>query len=63
MRSKKIFITKKEIEKKINALGVKNINYIEFRDLKDLKKRNKISSTTNIFIAYYLRKIRLIDNI
>ena len=63
LRAKKIFISKKEIEKKINDLGVKNINYIEFRDLKDLKKRNKISNTTNIFIAYYLRNIRLIDNI
>ena len=63
LRTKKNIISKKEIQENINALGVKNINYIEFRDLKDLKKRNKISSTTNIFIAYYLRKIRLIDNI
>ena len=63
LRKKKIIISKKEIEKKLNALGVKNINYIEFRDLKDLKKKNKISSKTNIFIAYYLGNVRLIDNI
>ena len=66
VKPKYIFMGKKDYQQLFlikKLISKRNINYIEFRDLKDLKKRNKISNTTNIFIAYYLRNIRLIDNI
>tara|TARA_Y100001970_G_scaffold208795_1_gene254533 strand:+ start:241 stop:1047 length:807 start_codon:yes stop_codon:yes gene_type:complete len=50
------------IKKKILNLGVKKIDYIQ---ILNICKIFKISKKTNkkIFIAYYLRKTRLIDNI
>ena len=65
-------IMKTKIKKKINTnklrnniikLGVKKIDYIELVNLNTLKKPNKIYKKFNIFIAYYLGKVRLIDNI
>mgnify|MGYP002053210915 CR=1 FL=1 len=41
--------------------GVK-IEYLEFRNIKTLKITTKFNNS-NIFIAYYLNKIRLIDNL
>ena len=37
------------------------IEYLELRNKKDLKIINKIKNS-KLFIAYYLDKIRLIDN-
>ena len=37
------------------------IEYFELRNIKNLKLSNKISNS-KIFIAYYLKNIRLIDN-
>lgn len=44
-------------------LGVCKIDYLEILNLKTLKKPKKLKEKFNIFIAYYLGKIRLIDNI
>jgi pantoate--beta-alanine ligase len=52
-----IFLLKKLLNKKLNI----KIDYLEIRNEKDLKLfKNK--TKFKIFIAYYLNKIRLIDN-
>ena len=54
----KLISTKKnEIEK---LYGV-NIEYLELRNKKNLKLSNKINNS-KIFLAYYIKNIRLIDN-
>ena len=37
------------------------IDYLELRNAKNLKLTNKITNA-KIFIAYYISKVRLIDN-
>ena len=54
---KLIFNKKKELSKTYNV----NIEYLELRNKKNLKISNKIKNS-NLFVAYYLNKIRLIDN-
>ena len=54
---KLIFNKKKELSKNYNV----NIEYLELRNKKNLKISNK-RKNSNLFIAYYLNKIRLIDN-
>ena len=48
---------KKELEKIYNI----NIEYLEFRNIKNLNLSNKIKGS-KIFIAYNLDNVRLIDN-
>ena len=48
---------KMTLSKKYNV----NIEYLELRNRKNLKETNNIKFS-NLFIAYYLKKIRLIDN-
>ena len=48
--------------KKIKEFGVKKIDYLTAFDLKKLKKTNKSTVNTRVFIAYYLNDVRLIDN-
>ena len=56
--SKKMILTiKKDLKKKFNL----NIEYLEIRNKKNLQLSYKINNS-KIFIAYYLNKIRLIDN-
>ena len=52
-----IFIKKNELKKKY---GIK-IDYLELRNIKNLKLTNKIKNA-KIFIAYFINKVRLIDN-
>tara|TARA_A100001011_G_scaffold227636_2_gene235779 strand:+ start:224 stop:1042 length:819 start_codon:yes stop_codon:yes gene_type:complete len=54
---------KKTIYKKIKLLGIKKIDYIECLNLSNFKKALNGNSKFNIFIAYYLNRTRLIDNI
>ena len=49
--------TKITLSKKYNL----NIEYLELRNKKNLKETNNIKFS-NLFVAYYLKKIRLIDN-
>ncbi len=48
---------------KIMLLGVNKIDYIECLNLKTLKKPKNKYEKFNIFIAYYLDNVRLIDNL
>ena len=50
------------IKNNLIKFGVKKIDYIEIINTKDPKKK-ATKSNFNIFIAYYVSNIRLIDNI
>ncbi len=52
-----IFIKKNELQKKY---GIK-IDYLELRNIKNLKLTNTIKNA-KIFVAYFINKVRLIDN-
>ena len=54
---KLIFIKKRELEKLYNI----NIEYLEIRDKKNLQFVNKINNS-KLFVAYFLKNVRLIDN-
>ncbi|MBP37652.1 MAG: pantoate--beta-alanine ligase [Candidatus Pelagibacter sp.] len=64
---KKYFIKKKisldKIKNKIFELGVHRIDYIKLVDINKIIKPYKKNKKYRIFIAYYLRTTRLIDNI
>ena len=51
------------LKKEIIKLGADKIDYIEFYNIKNFKRSKKFNKSTRIFIAYYLNKVRLIDNI
>ncbi len=51
------------IKKDLIKLGVTKIDYIEILNVKNLKRPKSIKEKFKIFIAYYLKHIRLIDNI
>ena len=56
---KKILNKKKsDLSKLFNV----RIEYLELRNKNNLKNSNKIKNS-KLFIAYYIRKIRLIDNL
>ena len=52
-----------KIKDELTNLGVKKIDYIELYNLKTLKRPKNKKEKFKIFIAFYLNKIRLIDNI
>ena len=52
-----IFMKKNELKKNYDI----KIDYLELRNVKNLKLTNKITNA-KIFIAYYINKVRLIDN-
>jgi len=52
-----IFMKQNELKKNYNI----KIDYLELRNAKNLKLTNKITNS-KIFIAYYISKVRLIDN-
>ena len=52
-----------EIKKKILKLGVNKIEYIQILNVNKLIKPFIKNNRYKIFIAYYLKKTRLIDNI
>ena len=49
-----------EIKKKIISMGVNKVDYIKILDLKTLKRPTK--NKFNLFYAFYIGKVRLIDN-
>jgi len=53
----------KKIKNMIYKFGIKKIDYIEILDINKLVKPYKKKNKFRIFIAYYLQKTRLIDNI
>jgi len=72
---KYLFKLKKKLKKKQNSFnlykvkndltsyGVKKIDYIENINLENFNSIKKTKNKFNIFIAYYINNIRLIDNI
>ena len=44
-------------------IGVKKIDYVEVLNIKNLSKLKNPKQKFNIFIAFYLGKTRLIDNL
>jgi len=56
-------ISLKTLKRKILDLGVTKIDYIQLLDINKLIKPFKRNNKYKIFIAYYLRSTRLIDNI
>ncbi len=52
-----------DIKKNLYKFGINKIDYLEFINVKTLKKPKLKSERYKIFIAYYLKKTRLIDNI
>ena len=67
INKKKDLIKKKislnRIKNKIFELGVRKIDYIKLLDINKLIKPYRKNKRYKIFIAYYLRTTRLIDNI
>ena len=59
--SKKINYNFSQIKNKLLSLGVRKIDYIEIVDLKTLKKPKK--NKFNLFFAFYIGKVRFIDNL
>ena len=54
---KKLMDEKKILEKKFNC----KIQYLELRNKKNFKKTNKLKNS-KLFVAFFLKKVRLIDN-
>ena len=52
-----------KIKNLLKKVGIIKIDYINLINLSNLKISKRISKKTNIFIAYYLDNVRLIDNI
>ena len=52
-----------KIKKDLKDLGVSKIDYLKNYNIKNFKEIKKQDKKFNIFIAYYIRDIRLIDNI
>ncbi len=63
IKNKKIKrINLSKIKRKINNLGIKEIDYIEAVNLDNLKKAKKFNENFNIFTAFHINNVRLIDN-
>ena len=52
-----------QTKKNLKVLGASKIDYLENYNIKNFKKIKKKNEKFNIFIAYYINKTRLIDNI
>ena len=51
------------LSKKLNNLGADKVDYIECLNLKKLEFCKNTNNNFNIFLAYYLNDVRLIDNL
>ena len=52
-----------KIKKDLKDLGASKIDYLENYNIKNFKKIKRQNKKFNIFIAYYIKNTRLIDNI
>ena len=57
------FFKLKKIKKDLINLGANKIDYLENYNIENFKKINRQNKKFNIFIAYYIKNTRLIDNI
>ena len=48
---------------KIKLLGAEKIDYLEYINIKTLENAKKFDKNFNIFIAFYIGGVRLIDNL
>ena len=51
------------IKKDLRDLGARKIDYLENYNIENFKKIKRQNKKFNIFIAYYIKNTRLIDNI
>ena len=51
-----------KLKKQIKKIGIKKVDYIELINLSNLNKAKKFNERFNIFTAFYVKKVRLIDN-
>ena len=58
--SKKINYNFNQIKRELLLLGAKKVDYVEPIDLKTLKRPKK--NKYNLFFAFYIGKVRFIDN-
>ena len=63
LRNGKVFPKKKILKKIMLNLGASKVDYVEGLNIKSLKLKAFTKKHFKIFIAYYIKKIRLIDNI
>ena len=52
-----------KIKNDLITLGAKKVDYIENYDVKSFKKIREPNKKFNVFFAYYIKDVRLIDNI
>ena len=52
-----------KIKKELIKIGANKIDYLENYNTKSFKKIKKPNKKYNLFFAYYIKKVRLIDNI
>ena len=57
------FFNLNKIKKDLKDLGVRKIDYLENYNTKNFKKIKRQNKKFNLFIAYYIKNVRLIDNI
>ena len=50
------------VKSNLKKIGVKKVEYVQLIDLINFKTIKRSGSIKNIFIAYYLNGVRLIDN-
>ena len=58
-----IFSQRNKLKKILLNLGANKIDYVVNYNIKDLKTSNTTNKNSKIFVAYYIKKVRLIDNI
>ena len=63
VKKKFSYFKRSDFKKDILNLGVSKIDYVEFYNLKSLRRPKNKKEKFKIFIAFYLNKIRLIDNV
>ena len=56
-------INLRTVKKNVYNLGVKKIDYIQILDINKIISNHKKNKKFRIFVAYYFRSIRIIDNI
>ena len=52
-----------KIKKELIKLGANKVDYLENYNTKSFKRIKKTNKKYNLFFAYYIKKVRLIDNI
>ena len=60
--SKKISHNFPKIKNRLLSVGAKKVEYVEIINLKTLKKPKKNKTNFNLFFAFYIGRVRFIDN-